>query len=103
MKNETKKYESIGLILAIFIISMNLRPAITSVGPLIDTIRKQLSLSNTQVSLLTVIPVICMGIFASFAPFLNRKFGLKNTITIMLVVLGIMTALRGVFSNYAYF
>ena len=53
---------------SIFAISINLRPAITSIGPILETIREQLSLSNGQVSLLTAIPVICMGIFASLHP-----------------------------------
>ncbi|WP_213809941.1 hypothetical protein [Jeotgalicoccus sp. WY2] len=55
------------LLFVIAAISLNLRLGITSVGPLMDTIRTSLSLSNAQASLLTTVPVLCMGIFASLA------------------------------------
>ncbi|PIC69420.1 hypothetical protein CSV77_14110 [Sporosarcina sp. P16b] len=67
------------LLLAIFIVALNLRPAITSIGPMLDIIRDDLLLSNTEVSLLTVIPVICMGVFAMLAPTLNQAIGLNKT------------------------
>ena len=95
LSNHNQKPNTILLLVAIFAISINLRPAITSIGPILETIREQLSLSNAQVSLLTAIPVICMGIFASLAPVMNRKFGLKRTMYMMISLIGITTALRG--------
>ncbi|MGN7408580.1 MFS transporter [Sporosarcina sp. SAFN-010] len=88
------------LIFAIFAVSINMRPAITSIGPLLDTIRVQLSLTNAQVSLLTALPVICMGVFASLAPVLNRRFGLNATMVFMVAVIGVMTALREFVPTY---
>ncbi|MGO1923512.1 MAG: MFS transporter [Jeotgalicoccus sp.] len=83
------------LLFVIAAISLNLRLGITSVGPLMDTIRTSLSLSNAQASLLTTVPVLCMGIFASLATVLNKKYGSKFTLILMLSVLGVATALRG--------
>lgn len=100
MSKETKKWNSLFLIFAIFAIAINMRPAITSTGPMLETIREQLSLSNAQVSLLTAIPVICMGIFATLAPLLNRKFGLLRTMAVMITLIGVMTALRGFISGF---
>lgn len=100
MSKETKKWNSILLIFSIFSIAINMRPAITSIGPLLETIREQLSLSNAQVSLLTAVPVICMGIFATLAPLLNRKFGLLRTMAVMITLIGVMTALRGFISGF---
>lgn len=90
----------ISLLVAIFIVALTLRPAITSIGPLLDIILKDLSLTNSQVSLLTSVPVICMGIFASLAPVLNRRLGLHKTMYMMLGVIGIATAIRGFISTY---
>jgi CP family cyanate transporter-like MFS transporter len=87
--------KSVFLLIAIFAISVNMRPAITSIGPMLETIREELALSNAQVTLLTSIPVICMGIFASLAPLLNRIFGLKRTMFVMITLIGLTTALRG--------
>ncbi len=100
MSKETKKWNSILLIFSIFSIAINMRPAITSIGPMLETIREQLSLSNAQVSLLTAVPVICMGIFATLAPLLNRKFGLLRTMAVMITLIGVMTALRGFISGF---
>lgn len=88
------------LVLTIFAVSINLRPAITSIGPMLETIREQLMLSNAQVSLLTAIPVISMGVFATLSPLLNRLFGLQRTMYAMLFLIGIMTALRGLITGY---
>lgn len=95
-----KKTNTILLLFMIFAVSINLRPAITSIGPLLETIREELALSNAHVTLLTAIPVICMGIFASLSPVFNRKLGLKRTMYLMLALIGVMTALRGFIQGY---
>ena len=66
------------LLIAIFLIALNLRPAVTSIGPLLDTIRNDLNLTNSEVSLLTAVPVICMGLFAPLAVHWLNKFGQKE-------------------------
>lgn len=45
------------ILLAIFLVSINLRPAVTSIGPILSTISDALGVSSTQISLLTSIPV----------------------------------------------
>lgn len=88
------KSSQILLLFAIFLVALNLRPAITSIGPMLDIIRDDLALSNTQVSLLTVIPVICMGVFAMLAPILNKAIGLNKTMYLMLLLLAVATGIR---------
>ncbi|WKA57107.1 MFS transporter [Planococcus shenhongbingii] len=95
------KKTTLGLmVLAIFFVSLNLRPAISSIGPLLETIRTDLSLSNSQISLLTSVPVFCMGLFAPFAVSFNKKFGMKRSISILLVVIGTLTLVRGIVPSY---
>ena len=100
MTNKASKRNNILILFAIFAVSINMRPAITSIGPMLETIRQQLALSNAQVTLLTAVPVICMGIFASLAPVLNRKMGLKRTMYTMMILVGVMTALRGIIPGF---
>jgi len=88
------------LLLAIFLISLNLRPAITSIGPLLDTIRNDLGLSNSEISLLTAIPVICMGVFAPLAVHWLNKFGQRRGISLLIVVIGTLTLIRAWFNDY---
>lgn len=85
---------------AIFFVSLNLRPSVTSVGPLLNTITNELGISNTQVSLLTSIPVFCMGLFAPFAVPIQKKLGYKWSINLLLVGIGVATAARLLISDY---
>lgn len=85
---------------AIFLIALNLRPAVTSIGPLLDTIRNDLHLTNSEVSLLTAIPVICMGLFAPLAVHWLNKFGQRKGISILIIIIGGMTLLRTWFYDY---
>ncbi|WP_269049839.1 MFS transporter [Sporosarcina sp. G11-34] len=100
MSGKMNKRNAILIMVAIFAISVNMRPAITSIGPMLETIREQLSLSDAQVSLLTAVPVICMGLFATLAPVMNRKFGLNRVMIAMILLIGVMTALRGLISGF---
>ncbi|WP_394187964.1 CynX/NimT family MFS transporter [Paenisporosarcina quisquiliarum] len=95
----TKKTISM-LFAAIFLIALNLRPAVTSIGPLLDTIRNDLHLTNSEVSLLTAIPVICMGLFAPLAVHWLNKFGQRKGISILIIIIGGMTLLRTWFYDY---
>lgn len=96
--NNTKTMTS--LFVAIFLIALNLRPAVTSIGPLLDTIRNDLQLNNSEVSLLTAIPVICMGVFAPFAVHWLNKFGKRQGIAILIAIIGGMTLIRAWLHDY---
>lgn len=96
-----QKKSALGLmVLAILLVSVNLRPAISSIGPLLDTIRADLDLTSSQVSLLTSVPVFCMGLFAPLAIVFNRKLGLKASVAILVAAIGGFTVLRGIFPTY---
>ncbi len=56
-----------------FLVALNMRPAVTAIGPLFTILMESLHVSNTQMSLLTSIPVFCMGLFAPVAVPLQKK------------------------------
>ncbi|ANY68669.1 MFS transporter [Paenibacillus sp. BIHB 4019] len=87
------------LLLAIFIAALNLRPIITSVAPLLRTMQNDLAMSGLTASLLTTLPVLCMGIFAPAATALRDRVGLERTIFIALFLITGATALRGIVSS----
>jgi MFS transporter, CP family, cyanate transporter len=95
-----ERWKSVLIIVAIFLISINLRPAVTSVGPILSTISDALGVSSTQMSLLTSIPVFCMGLFAPLAVPIQLKFGYKWSIAGLTLVIGLATAARISFSSY---
>ncbi|SFE33915.1 MFS transporter, CP family, cyanate transporter [Paenibacillus algorifonticola] len=87
------------LLLALFIAALNQRPIITSVAPLLRTMQNDLAMSGLTASLLTTLPVLCMGIFAPAATVLRDRVGLERTIFIALFLITGATALRGIVSS----
>ncbi|MGD6891432.1 CynX/NimT family MFS transporter [Bacillus mobilis] len=81
-------------ILALFFVSINLRIGITSVSPVLETIRQDLHISNFSVSFLTAIPVFCMGTFALLTGKLIRKYGAEKSIMACLILIGLATCMR---------
>lgn len=92
---------NVSYVILIFIVSLNLRLGISSVPPIQKMIQESLMLSNFEISLLTGIPVVCMGIFAFLVARVQKQFGRERSIFYLLLFLGIMTLLRGVANNYS--
>ncbi|MGG0720438.1 MFS transporter [Robertmurraya massiliosenegalensis] len=92
------KKQILFVILALFLVSLNLRISVASISPVLENIRNDLELSNGMVSLLTSIPVICMGFFAFFSTSISIRFGLEKTIAACLLLIGLATAFRA-FTN----
>ncbi|MFJ2773002.1 CynX/NimT family MFS transporter [Streptomyces sp. NPDC087300] len=67
----TTRLVIVGIVLA----AMNLRPAITSLGALLEEVRDGLGMSGTLAGLLTSVPPLCFAIFGVMAPRLARRFG----------------------------
>ncbi|MBH0345706.1 MFS transporter [Bacillus pacificus] len=91
MKNRKRTYI---YILALFFASINLRIGITSISPLLETIRQDLNMSNFSVSFLTSIPVLCMGVFALLTGKVNKKYGAEKAILACLILIGVATCMR---------
>lgn len=60
-----------GIVLA----ALNLRPAITSLGALLEETRDGLGMSGTVAGVLTSVPPLCFAVFGITAPRLARRFG----------------------------
>lgn len=73
---------------------MSLRASITSISPVLKTIQADLQMSNVSVSLLTALPVFCMGVFAPVAAKLSQRWGIELTIAFSVLLIGLATALR---------
>ncbi|HEY7487907.1 MAG TPA: MFS transporter [Streptosporangiaceae bacterium] len=57
----------------IVLVALNLRPAITAVGPLLTQIRDDLHLSGAAAGALTTLPLLFFGSFGLIAPFVRRS------------------------------
>jgi MFS transporter, CP family, cyanate transporter len=81
-------------LIALILVSLNLRPALTSIAPLIELIVADTGLSRAAVGLITTLPVLLMGIMAAVSPRLAARFGLERCISGALAVLTVSLALR---------
>ncbi|MFF7201227.1 CynX/NimT family MFS transporter [Streptomyces sp. NPDC008141] len=60
---------------AIVLAALNLRPAITSLGALLEETRDGLQMSGSVAGVLTSVPPLCFAVFGIAAPRLARRFG----------------------------
>ncbi|MGC2998402.1 CynX/NimT family MFS transporter [Streptomyces sp. G35A] len=63
------------LVAGIVLAAVNLRPAITSLGALLEEVRDGLGMSGSVAGLLTSVPSLCFAVFGVTAPRLARRFG----------------------------
>ncbi len=82
------------LVIIICLVSLNLRPSITSVGPLLDIIQTSLGMSGLTASLITTLPVLCMGLFAIASIKLNNRFGIEKSLLLAMSFIFMATLLR---------
>ncbi len=63
------------VVAGIVLSAVNLRPAITSLGALLEEVRDGLGMSGSVAGLLTSVPPLCFAVFGVMAPRLARRFG----------------------------
>ena len=73
--------------LAIALAALNLRTAITSVGPVLDEVTQGLSMTAVGAGVLTTLPVLCFALFGGLTPFLGRRLGSHHLLVYALTAL----------------
>ncbi|RZQ64839.1 CynX/NimT family MFS transporter [Amycolatopsis suaedae] len=82
------------LALAVVLAALNLRPAVTSVGPLLDKAQADLGATATWAGLLTTLPGLCFAVAGLAAPALARRVGIGAAVALALGVLGVGLVIR---------
>lgn len=82
------------LVVAVILTALNLRPAITSIGPVLGEMRESLGASAVWAGVLTTLPGLCFAAAGLTAPWLARRIGLGRAISIALVILSIGLVVR---------
>lgn len=83
MTRRTAPLFLVGLVL----LSLNLRPAAVSIGPILDELRAALGMSPAAAGLLTSLPVLAFALFGALAPAAARRLGVHRTTLIALLAL----------------
>jgi CP family cyanate transporter-like MFS transporter len=82
------------LVPAIFILAINLRMGISSVGPVLPSVVHDLDTTLVYGSLLTTAPVVMMGLASPLSGRLGARIGLERTIVVAIAVVFVATAVR---------
>ncbi|WP_338479698.1 CynX/NimT family MFS transporter [Pseudomonas trivialis] len=91
------------LLLGLILVALNLRPALSSLAPLLSQVSDSLGLSAVKAGLLTTLPVLCLGLFAPLAPILARRFGAERVVLGILLMLAAGITLRSAFGEAGLF
>ncbi|MER7750295.1 MFS transporter [Streptomyces bacillaris] len=90
---------AVGLVLA----ALNLRPAITSLGALLEEVREGLHMSGSVAGLLTSVPPLCFAVFGVMAPRLARRFGAGTVVCAGMAAIAAGLAIRPYIGSTAGF
>jgi len=85
---------SLGALVLLVLLGLNLRPFLTSVGSVLDVVREDTGLGFRAAAMLTTLPFVLMGAVAGAGVGLARRFGEKPTLTIALMLLAAGCASR---------
>ncbi len=75
------------VLLGLVLLSVNLRPAAVSIGPVLSEIRTDLRMSAASAGLLTSLPVLAFAGFGALAPWAARKTGVHRLTLLALLAL----------------
>ncbi|ACL55094.1 CynX/NimT family MFS transporter [Methylobacterium nodulans] len=81
--------------LGLMLIAFNLRPALSSVGPLLARIREDTGMSGALAGALITLPVLCLGVFGRLGPPVTRRLGPDAGVLAFLIVIAAGLVLRG--------
>lgn len=88
---------------AIVLLAINLRPAVGSVGVVLDALRGDLAMSVTTAGLLTTLPVLCFAAAGIAAHSVIAKLGLHVTTVLVLVLAIVGVVVRSLVETPALF
>src|SRR3954452_20295973 len=84
------------VMIGIVAVALNLRPAVTSLGPLLADVQRGLRLGGAASGLLTALPTLCFAAFGAIAAGLGARIGPRRITIAAMVVLAAGLAARGV-------
>ncbi|MEV4381732.1 MFS transporter [Streptosporangium sp. NPDC049644] len=91
------------LVLGIVLAALNLRTAVTSVGPVLDQITSGLGMTTLGVGLLTTLPVLIFASVGALTPALARKVGEHRLLLLSLIALGAGLLIRSMVDSAEVF
>jgi len=82
------------LVATLVLTSLNLRAAVTSLGPVLRDVQAELGMSDTVAGLLTSLPVLCFGMVGLVAARLGRRIGTDRALVASLLLISVGLVVR---------
>lgn len=82
-----RRFPPILLVAAVFLFAFNLRPALTTVGPVLTDIGDTFGLNGALLGLLGALPVLTFGVMSLVASTLTRRIGIDRLAFFVLLII----------------
>ena len=80
--------------LSLILIACNFRPVFGSLSVVLPEIMRDTGLSAVGASMLTTLPIVCLGLFSAPTPALARRYGPERVLLLALLLITVGTVLR---------
>jgi MFS transporter, CP family, cyanate transporter len=94
---------SVARVALLWLVAVNMRSVLLALPPVLPQIHNQLHLSETEVGLLTTLPVLLLGLGAFAGSAAVARLGARRTLVAGLAVVAAASAVRGVGDDLALF
>lgn len=91
---QTKPSSAVWLMISVVLVALNLRPSMAAVGPLLASIRADVPLGFSSAALLTLLPVMTMGLAMFVGMGVVRRVGEHRSVIASLLLIGLATLSR---------
>ena len=91
------------VLIAIVLLSSNMRSPIVALGSIAPVVQDALQISEIQIGWLGAIPMLMFALGALVSPTIGKRFGLENTLIVMLMLLTAGIVLRSVWDTWTGF
>ncbi|MFT3943021.1 MAG: MFS transporter [Ancrocorticia sp.] len=82
------------LVALVFLVALNLRPALTTLGPLLPQIGVDEGIDESVQGLLGSLPLLAFAVVSPFVHHLSRRFGMERSILVALTLLALGVVIR---------
>ncbi|EET4565344.1 cyanate transporter [Escherichia coli] len=89
------------MLLVLVLIGLNMRPLLTSVGPLLPQLRQASGMSFSVAALLTALPVVTMGGLALAGNWLHQHVSERRSVAISLLLIAVGALMRELYPQSA--
>ncbi|UTW08183.1 cyanate transporter [Pseudomonas benzenivorans] len=93
-QTQTVRATVVVLTVSIVLVALNLRPSMAAIGPILSAIRQDVPLTFSMASLLTMLPVMAMGLAMFVGIGVAKAIGEHRAIVLSLVIITLATGTR---------